>query len=266
MSFICPICRLPLSRCGNSYLCENKHTFDISRSGYVNLLPASRAHSKAPGDSKEMVISRREFLNKGYYEPLKNALALKASELKASMYFDAGCGTGYYTSAVIDVLECPCIGVDISKFAAEASAKSEKRGLFAVASVYDLPIADSSVDLITNVFSPMADGEYKRILKIGGNMLYAVPAPRHLFSLKEILYAEPYENPVSFPEYDGFKEIERIECSFDMQLNSSEDIQNLFAMTPYFWRTPFEASEKLKTLETLKTQAQFYIAVLRRVK
>ncbi len=266
--FICPVCRNALEKSGNSYICENRHTFDISKSGYINLLPSSKMNSKTPGDSKEMVVSRRDFLDKGYYGRLREALAKKASELAPDkpVYFDAGCGTGYYTSAIIDALDTSfCLGIDISKFAADTAAKREKRGLFAVASVYDLPMADETADIITNVFSPMADSEYRRILKKGGYLLYVVPGPRHLYSLKELLYDNPYENSVSYPEYDGFEETERAECSFKMKLESNTDIENLFSMTPYFWRTPAGALEKLRALDSLDTIAQFYISVLRRI-
>lgn len=266
--YLCPICRKKLEKSGSSYLCENRHTFDLAKSGYINLLPASKMNSKTPGDSKEMVIARRDFLDKGYYGRLREALAEKAGGLApdSPVYFDAGCGTGYYTSAVADALKSPvCLGVDISKFATDVTAKREKRGLFAVASVYDLPLEDGSVDIITNVFSPMADSEYRRVLKKGGYLLYVVPGPRHLYSLKELLYDTPYENEVSYPCYEGFEEIERNECAFNVRLESAWDTEQLFAMTPYFWRTPAGALEKIRALDRLDTVAQFYICVLRRI-
>lgn len=267
IGFVCPLCRKALELDGSSLSCADRHSFDLARSGYVNLLPASKMNSKTPGDSKEMVSSRRNFLDKGYYEPLCQALAKKARELSAEnpVYFDAGCGTGYYTSAVHSAIGGKCIGADISKFAVDTAAKRMKNALFAVASVYDLPIADSSVDIITNVFSPMADQEYRRILKSGGYLLYVVPAPRHLYSLKELLYDTPYENELSYPVYEGFEETERLECSFDITLESAEDIEHLFAMTPYFWRTPAGALEKIRSLTRLDTRGEFYISVLKKI-
>ena len=263
--FICPVCQQRLTRENNSYVCPSHHTFDIAKSGYINLLTASKMNSKTPGDSKEMVAARRDFLDRGYYAPLREALKEEACSLGAEVYFDAGCGTGYYSSFVAKALECRCLGVDISKFATDIAAKRDKNSLFAVASVYDLPLEDESVDLITNVFSPMADSEYKRVLKSGGHLLYVVPGPRHLYSLKEILYSEPYENEVSYQKYDGFEEIKRVECSFGMKLTSADDIEHLFSMTPYFWRTPAGALEKIRSLDSLDTDAEFYIIVLRKI-
>lgn len=264
--YLCPICKNELVRRENSFVCSDNHSFDVARSGYINLLPSSKMNSKTPGDSKEMVAARRDFLDKNYYSPLRDSLAKKAGELGGEVYFDAGCGTGYYTKAVTDALGIKqCFGADISKFAVDTAAKREKRGLFAVASVYDLPIPNEAVDIITNVFSPMADAEYRRILKKDGYMLYVVPGPVHLFSLKELLYDNPYENEISYPQYEGFCEVERIECTFNMSLQSKEDVEHLFAMTPYFWRTPAGALEKIRALDGLDTLAQFYISVLRRI-
>ncbi|MBE6700958.1 MAG: methyltransferase domain-containing protein [Ruminococcaceae bacterium] len=267
-NFLCPICKKELTLVEKSFKCPLNHSFDKAKSGYVNLLPAGKMNSKTPGDSKEMVLSRDEFLKKGYYEPLRLALSQCAKDVTLppdSLYFDAGCGTGYYTSGVIDALgTCDCLGVDISKFAADLSAKKEKRALFSVASVYNLPLKDESVDLITCVFSPMADEEYLRILKKGGALLYVVPAPRHLFELKELLYENPYENEESFIEYKGFTEEKRVGVTFPIHLENSEDLEHLFTMTPYFWRTPKGALEKIKEQSTFDTTADFYIIILRK--
>lgn len=264
--FICPICREPLVKEETRCSCCNGHSFDLARSGYVNLLTASKKHSRNPGDGKEMVVSRREFLDRGYYAPLCKAVAMKAKELGGDVYFDAGCGTGYYTTAVNDSLSpSVCMGVDLSKYAVETTAKREKNGFFAVASVYDLPVASESVDIITNIFSPMADSEYCRILKKGGSMIYVVPGPRHLYSLKELLYDSPYENQVSHPEYNGLVETERTECSFTIEPQSTEDVERLFGMTPYFWRSPADALEKIRTMSLRSIGTEFYITVLKKI-
>ena len=221
-------------------------------------------NSKTPGDGKEMVASRKAFLDKGYYAPLREKLAETARSVAPAspLYLDAGCGTGYYTKAVADALENPHIlGVDISKHAVNLSAKSEKRGEFAVASVYDLPLADESADLITNVFSPMAHDEYFRVMKKGAHLIYVVPASSHLMGLKALLYENPYLNKEEDVVYDGFTQIDKIKLEFDMTLRSSEDILSLFTMTPYFWRSPKGAEEKIKNTSALRDRAEFCVLV-----
>lgn len=263
--FVCPICKNEIIKENGSYKCEKAHSFDIAKSGYVNLLTNDKMNSKAPGDSKEMVVSRRDFLLKGYYEPLKEELSKTAkafTKTENPVYFDAGCGTGYYTKAVAESLSSALVsGVDISKNAVNVSAKYLKGAEFAVASVYDLPLKDESVDLITNVFSPMADREYFRVLKKGGHLLYVVPAPEHLFNLKTLLYEKPYLNAELSDSYEGLTQVKKISVEFDIDLEKSQDILSLFTMTPYFWRTPMGAEEKILATPSLKDKASFYILV-----
>ena len=52
--FRCPICGAPLTREERSYLCPNRHSYDLSKEGYTHLLPANQKHSAAPGDDKLM--------------------------------------------------------------------------------------------------------------------------------------------------------------------------------------------------------------------
>jgi len=262
--FICPVCRERLTRVDNSLKCINSHSFDISSSGDVYLLRSSKG---IHGDSREMVLARRDFLDRGFYSPLREKLAetaLKYSEGRSVNYFDAGCGTGYYTEEIDRVLSGNTVGVDISKDAVKLSAKRVRTGEFAVASLYDLPIADDTFDIVTNVFSPMAEEELARIMKKDGVLLYVVPAARHLFSMKEVLYDNPYENEETVTEYKGFTHVERIAVDSCATLDKNE-ISALFAMTPYFWRTPEEGVKKLKALEKLDIGFSFYIHVYKRV-
>lgn len=265
--FICPVCKNSLTLVGNALKCPMGHSFDRSAAGDVYLLRASKG---VHGDSREMVIARRDFLEKGYYEMLRRTLcetAVKYAEGDSVNYFDAGCGTGYYTDGVIKALsergEVRSAGVDISKDAVKLSAKRIKSGEFAVASLYDLPFADSTFDIVTNVFSPMADSELLRVMKKGGVMLYVVPAAKHLFEMKSVLYDNPYENEEIITEYEGFSHIERISVDSSATLGRDE-ISSLFAMTPYFWRTPEEGVERLREKDCLDIGFSFYIHVYKK--
>lgn len=199
--FCCPLCAAPLTRGGHTYTCPGGHSFDLAAAGYVHLLPANRKHSQNPGDDKAMVAARSAFLDRGCYAPLRDALCklalCSAGDRPAPALLDSGCGEGYYTAALFQALaregRAPsAAGVDISKFALRRAARRLKEGEFAVASVYRLPLAPHSVDLLTNVFSPLCPEEFARVLRPGGRFLYVVPSPRHLWEMKQVLYDRPY--------------------------------------------------------------------------
>lgn len=272
--FCCPLCAAPLSREVGRYRCPNGHSFDIAAAGYTHLLPANRKHSKNPGDDKQMVAARSTFLDKGYYAPLRDALCALAvreiGERDNPILLDSGCGEGYYTAGLIQALTAAgqpprAAGVDLSKFALRKAAKRAPTGEFAVASVYRLPLADSSVDLLTNVFSPLAAEEFARVLRPGGIYCYAVPAPRHLWEMKEVLYDRPYENPVKREEYSGFQWQGAEQVRGRIVLEDGADLMALFGMTPYAWKTPREGVERLKSLTQLETEIGFDIHWYRRM-
>ena len=98
--FLCPLCGGKLNEDERGMRCEKGHCFDRAREGYVHLLPAKQKNSRAPGDDKGMVNARRAFLDRGWYEPLRQALCGLAAELtgNAPTVLDAGCGEGYYTA------------------------------------------------------------------------------------------------------------------------------------------------------------------------
>lgn len=269
--FCCPVCGAALERRAAAYVCPAGHSYDIAKEGYTYLLPVNRRHSLAPGDDKGMALARRAFLSKGYYRPLLDALCrLSVSHASQSpAVLDAGCGEGYYTAgifrALLDAGKLPRMaGTDISKFILRAAAKREHGAEFAVASSYRLPLADNSVDLLINCFSPLALGEFQRVVKPGGTFLYVVPAALHLWELKQVLYEVPYPNEERETPYAGFAYEEIHPVDAVITLPCREDIHNLFQMTPYYWKTPKAGAERLGQLATLTTRIAFRIHVFRR--
>lgn len=266
--FVCPVCGAPLVREAHVYRCPQNHSYDIAAEGYTYLLPVNRKHSKAPGDDKGMAAARSAFLNKGYYQPLRDALCDLAvsSAYSAPSVLDSGCGEGYYTAGIYEALRAAektprMAGVDISKFILRRAAKREKAVEFAVASSYRLPVADDSIDLLINCFSPLALEEFVRVLHRSGRFFYVVPAPRHLWQMKEVLYDRPYPNEEKETPYGGFRYCEIRSVRSTVTLTSQEDIHALFQMTPYYWNTPKAGTERLASLETLTTEIAFDIHV-----
>ena len=54
-----------------------------------------------------MAAARRDFLSKGYYAPLLNALCREIGQRTgdAPVLLDTGCGEGYYTRAIMDAFK-----------------------------------------------------------------------------------------------------------------------------------------------------------------
>lgn len=269
--FLCPICGAPLARASGTYRCAGGHSYDIAREGYVHLLPANRKHSRQPGDDREMAAARTRFLSADWYRHLLDALCAQALRYTGSapVFLDAGCGEGYYTAGIVEALEqsgrqVQAAGVDLSKFALRKAARRSPQTEFAVASVYHLPVADGTADLLLDCFAPLAAEEYRRVVKGGGVFLYVVPAPEHLMEMKDILYDETYENPEQQVEYPGFTYLDVVPAARQIHLTSHEAIQDLLGMTPYAWKTPKAGLQRLEQLEELTVTAAFRIHVFRR--
>ena len=219
-----------------------------------------------------MVAARRAFLEGGWYAPLREALCALAVQLapQPAAVLDAGCGEGYYTQGVYEALaragKSPRMaGIDISKFSLQKAARRSRDISFAVASAYRLPVADRAVDLVLDVFSPLAIDEFRRVLRPGGYFLYVVPAAGHLWEMKQVLYDVPYPNEERATPYEGFAYKQIIPVDFPLHLTSQADMQALFGMTPYAWKTPRTGRERLAGLTKLDCQAAFRIHVFQRI-
>ena len=258
--FICPICGGNLFKTENALKCLKSHSFDISKQGYVNLLMSGS--SGRHGDDKLMVAARRSFLEKGYYSPLRDAICKIIGS--GHRVLDSGCGEGYYTSAFAENNEV--CGIDISKEALKFSAKKCSNSEFAVASINAIPLAQNSVDVITNIFAPVSLTEFSRVLTKDGRYITAIPMENHLFSLKKEVYEKPYLNPAPITDLEGFELIGTKEVKYNFKLENNADICSLFMMTLYYYKTSREDQTKLTEISSLTVEAEFLIAEYRVVK
>ncbi len=263
--FLCPVCGKPLDDGEKTRACPSGHCFDRSaQGGYVNLLRTNRRGSADPGDSPGMCRARTRFLENGYYEALRDAVSDTAAQFPARYILDAGCGEGYYTAAIARALResgssAKILGVDLSKAALRHAGKRCPDAEFAVASLFELPLPDRSADVITHLFAQMCAPEFRRVLVDGGALLTVKPGAEHLWGLKEALYDEPYPNDEEETVYDGFHWMGRVAVDDEITIRSREDLQALYQMTPYAWRTPKEAAGRLLARDTLTTKISFLI-------
>ena len=267
MSFlICPVCKGALIKNEHTYSCGAGHSFDIAKEGYVNLLMSQASSQKRHGDDKLMVRSRRDFLDKGYYSALRDAVAeeLALNTAPGAHIIDVGCGEGYYTELLEAVNNPVAVGIDISKDALKLASKRLKNTALCVASAFTLPCADSSADAVVNIFAPCAYGEFHRVLKENGVLIKAVPLAEHLWDLKCILYGEPYKNKPEQRDDALFELVDFKELKYTIALPCSEDIFALFTMTPYYYKTSAQDSERLLSETTLTTTVHFGVEVYKK--
>ena len=266
MDFICPKCRGELVTVGNSKKCALGHSFDMAREGYYNLL--LERGGGVHGDNPEMVKARREFLALGLYERLARKVAelVLFNTVRGGTVLDAGLGEGYYTDIIERALfmrdmESCVLGFDISKDAVRLAAKKNKRLKLAVASAYKMPLSGGAIDTAVNIFSPLAEDEIKRVLRVGGKFIMVYPAENHLFGLKEKIYERPYKNAPLGDELSGFKLLSHERLCYNITLGSKDEVQSLFMMTPYAYRTPPRARARVLALTSVECEADFYINV-----
>lgn len=259
--FVCPVCHSPLRQESSRYVCANNHAFDIARQGYVNLLLANQKRSRQPGDSAEMIRSRRLFLEGGFYDPLRDLLSSLVSqrvEKPAGTALDVGCGEGFYIG---NIQAGQRYGIDISTSAVRLAARRYPEVRFAVAGMKHLPISDQQVDCLLSVFAPRSFSEFARVLHPAGSLIAVTPGPEHLWGLRRLLYADPKPHRDEVPAPDGFELVADHRLHYGIELHSKESISHLLAMTPYVWQAPQTALEVAMNLDNLQTPVDFCVRV-----
>ena len=178
---------------------------------------------------------------------------------------------------VFTALGARCTVLDYSAAQLESERMVAAREGYAVECVQadmtkPLPFADASFDMIfhpvSNCYVEQLDPiwrECARVLKPGGVMILAVPGARHLYGMKEVLYTAPYENEERDTDYEGFAFLGSESVRREITVEGAENIEALFSMTPYYWKTDVAGGERLRRLDTLQTEIKFRFLVYRRL-
>ena len=248
--YLCPLCQNPLSLHENHYQCLNNHSFDVAREGYVNLLPVQQKNSKDPGDNKDMMQARHQFLQAGWYQPLADSVCNLLQPLQVQQLLDLGCGEGYYTAQIASALPAAQIqGVDISKSAIKFAAKAAKHIKFCVASAYQLPFANHSFDAIVRIYAPSKVEELQRLLKTAGHLITVTPGPQHLVEIKQAVYDSVRLHDDNVADVAGFTHQSRQRLQFKLNFSHSADVLALVQMVPLAWK--FSALQKQQFADSL---------------
>jgi 23S rRNA (guanine745-N1)-methyltransferase len=183
---LCPVrdCHMALAREPRRLACPRGHSFDVARSGYINLLQPQERRSRHPGDTAAAVAGRRRLHDRGVTEPLLRAIAEMMVASPSDIVLDAGCGEGFYLGTLARRTGFDAHGVDISVPAVDLAARRYPECQWIVANADRFaPYADRSFSIVLSITARMNAGEFRRVLRDDGRLLVALPAREDLVEL-----------------------------------------------------------------------------------
>ena len=184
--FACPICQENLTLVENSLKCNNRHSFDLAKFGYVNLSPQIK---QSANYDKENFQNRQQILESGFYQAILEDISdLLAANPSAKTVLDIGCGEGFYSRKLQESHpDKTFYAFDISKDSVQIAAKSEPNWAvnWFVSDLARLPIKDASMDILLDIFSPANYGEFRRVLSKDGILIKVIPTENHLKEIRQ---------------------------------------------------------------------------------
>jgi 23S rRNA (guanine745-N1)-methyltransferase len=178
-------CHLGLVRDARRMVCPRKHSFDIARSGYINLLQPQERRAKQPGDTAEAISARRRLHDREVSEHQRLAIAEAVCATADDVVLDAGCGDGFYLGTLQRETGFDAHGIDISVPAVDAAARRYTECEWVVANADRVvPYPDQSFSIVLSITARMNPAEFRRVLRDGGRLLVAIPAPDDLIELR----------------------------------------------------------------------------------
>ena len=236
-AFACPICQENLTLVESSLKCENRHSFDLAKFGYVNLVPQIK---QSANYDKENFQNRQQILEAGFYQTILDAISdLIASSKTAKTILDIGCGEGFYSRKLQEVHpDKTFYAFDISKDSVQIAAKSEPNWAvnWFVGDLARLPIKDTSMDILLDIFSPANYGEFRRVLSKNGILIKVIPTENHLKEIRQIVQDQLTKKDYSNQDIkEHFQEHFSVQSSQIASLTkpiTAEQRQALLSMTP----------------------------------
>ena len=236
-AFACPICRENLTLVESSLKCNNRHSFDLAKFGYVNLAPQIK---QSANYDKENFQNRQQILEAGFYQAILEAVSdLLATNPSAKIVLDIGCGEGFYSRKLQESHSGKTFyAFDISKDSVQIAAKSEPNWAvnWFVGDLARLPIKDASMDILLDIFSPANYGEFRRVLSKDSILIKVIPTENHLKEIRQRIQDQLTNKDYSNQEIKNhFQEHFTILSSQTASLTkpiTAEQLQALLSMTP----------------------------------
>ncbi len=243
----CPKCNETVRVEENSLTCENNHSYDISKKGYINII----GHRNEDIYDKNLFSERLDISSKGFFDKLINEIICiieKNSEENRNI-IDIGCGCGYHLGEINKVINSPFpCGIDISKSGIHMASSNFRDIFWLVSNLRNMPFIDNSFDIILNILTPIDFSEFKRILKESGIIIKVIPGKNYLREIREHFFKGSEK-----AEYDNSEVIENIKKSVNIIENinleykvdlDKEYLNKILNMTPLLSKiSPLEKEE-----------------------
>jgi 23S rRNA (guanine745-N1)-methyltransferase len=176
---------MPLVRRERSMVCSRGHSFDLARSGYLNLLQPQDRRSRKPGDAEAAVAARRRLHDRGVSAQLLRAVREMADARASDVVLDAGCGEGFHLGSLAEEIPFEGHGLDIAVPAIDAAARRYQGCQWIVANADRfVPYTNGSFSLVMSITARMNSPEFRRVIRDDGRLLVAIPAPEDLIELR----------------------------------------------------------------------------------
>ncbi|HEV4262704.1 23S_rRNA m1G745 methyltransferase [Streptococcus pneumoniae] len=236
-AFACPICQENLTLLETNFKCCNRHSFDLAKFGYVNLVPQIK---QSANYDKENFQNRQQILEASFYQAILDAVSdLLASSKTTTTILDIGCGEGFYSRKLQEShSEKTFYAFDISKDSVQIAAKSEPNWAvnWFVGDLARLPIKDANMDILLDIFSPANYGEFRRVLSKDGILIKVIPTENHLKEIRQRVQDQLTNKEYSNQDIkEHFQEHFTILSSQTASLTktiTAEQLQALLSMTP----------------------------------
>jgi 23S rRNA (guanine745-N1)-methyltransferase len=271
----CPVCGEALTIRAADAACANAHSFDRARSGYLNLLLSNKKQSAEPGDSVEMLTSRRAFLQAGFYDRMAAAASAAVAGVvrdRTDVHIaDLGCGEGYFTTELhralaVAVPAHACYGVDISRPGIRMATTYDRAITWIVASLHRSPFRPQSLDVVLSMFAPIDAADVRRVVRDQGALITVTPGPDHLDALRNMIYTSVKPHPQTPALMAGetlFQQAGSTRVRYPINVDTPQQIMNLLAMTPYYWNINRATRGRIEALSRLELTVDAYVSVFR---
>ena len=256
--FRCPVCGNAMTMDTATLVCAKRHTFDLARRGYLNLLlrPTRTRYDTT------MLTARQTLCRNGFFAPLTETMrdiimqeTARRSHLSPAVILDAGCGEGTHLRQLTDALQQALpgrfqgVGLDISKDGIQLAVRDSWDIIWCVANLSQLPIQEQCCDIVLNILSPANYDEFRRILSKTGLLIKVVPGARHLEELRALMSAGGTQKPSSperviqhFSTSCALRDTHHLTYTAALK---SEQVAQLLTMTPLAWNADDEQRERV---------------------